>query len=65
MKVTDSRGTREAEKKRTNAIDADIARYGESYARIWLGPDGLQMEHVPRNMVRPVFAIAPPASKPE
>jgi len=51
----DQRKKREA-RARQEAIDSDIARYGESYARIHLGDDGsLIMEHLPREMVRPLL----------
>lgn len=50
----------EEKRTRQRLVDHDIARYGESYARITLGDDGgLKMEHVPRNLVRPILAITP------
>lgn len=50
------------DKVRKEAIDSDLARYGESYARIYLDDDGsTHMQHVQRNLVRPIFAIAPPS----
>ena len=53
-----------AAKFRKEKIDADIARYGESYARITLSESGeLKMEHIQRNLVRPIIAITHPIDK--
>ncbi len=57
MKVTDKRSTTKAT-NRQELIDADIARYGESYARISVNENGaLEMEHLPRELVRPILVM--------
>lgn len=49
-------------RERQDAIDSDIARYGESFARIRLGDDGeLLMEHLPRELINPIVVVRKPS----
>jgi hypothetical protein len=53
----DQKAKREA-RQRQEEIDSDIARYGESFARIYLDDDGsLKMVHVPRELLRPILIV--------
>lgn len=53
----------EEKRTRQRLVDYDIARYGESYARIYLADDGsLKMEHLDRAMLRPILVSTEKAS---
>ncbi len=53
----------EEKRTRQRLVDHDIARYGESFARIYLADDGsLKMEHIQRELLRPILIQTEKAS---
>lgn len=55
-KWADDQRTKREARERQAKIDHDLATHGESFARIFVNANGeMQMEHVPREVLRPIL----------